>query len=100
NLSLRSFRKAELRLEIGLEAHPDQLMKGIQDIRAYLSGAPVHEAQVHLTDTGKGVHVMQIEYLVGLEENLESFLDQREKHWLAILQILATHQLVLAEKKA
>lgn len=100
NLSLRSYRKAELRLEIDLAAPPAALQNCLAAMRQYLHQPQLEEVQVHLTDTGKGAHVVQIEYLVDMHADLASFLAQRETHWLALLNILAQHQLALAEKKS
>ncbi len=96
NISLRTQRKAELKLEISLGATADQLKKLIDEIEQ-LVGAPFsQDSLVNLTDTGRNAHIISIEYYTAAEQTIESFLKDKQQITLNIIELLETNQLKLA----
>jgi MscS family membrane protein len=97
NISLRTQRKVETRLEIGLSATAAQLKELSPAVRKLLENYPVIEHyQVYLMDTGKNAHILAIDYFTSMEQSLEEFNALRETVNLAVIELLEKQQLELA----
>jgi MscS family membrane protein len=96
NISLRTQRKAELKLEIGLSASAQQLTALTTAIKQILTKPGVDGQVVFLSDTGRNAHVFTIEYMVSMEYTVEAFNDLRAQINLEIIQWLNAQQIELA----
>lgn len=85
NISLRTHRKAEIKIEIGLETTTRQLTDLIDAIRSFLSEKKLEGISVHLVDTGKNAHVVNIEYLQSVEQPMQEFLQEKQENMMQII---------------
>lgn len=96
NFSLRTQRKAELKLELDLSATAEQLQQASVAIKQILQRPSVLQTVVFLMDTGKNAHVMNIEYFTAVEEPIEAFNQLRQDVNLAIITWLKEHRINFA----
>lgn len=96
NISLRTHRKGELKLEIGLEANAQQLTEFIAGINALLENENVENILVLLSDTGKNAHIITIEYFTTMEQTITEFLLQKQVITLAIINLMEKDKLQMA----
>lgn len=88
NITMRTQRKAEIKLEIDLNASAAQLKKIIQDIHHLITPPFSQNGSVHLIDTGKNAHVINIEYYTTVTTSLEDFLLHKEQITLQIIELM------------
>jgi MscS family membrane protein len=97
NISLRTQRKAEIRLELSLRATSTELFVFLESIRKMLKDhAEVENATVFLSDTGKNAHLIAIDFFAGMQMNIDAFNQLRENINLAIIKKLEEAKLELA----
>lgn len=96
NISLRTQRKAEMKLEIGLSASAAQLTALTAAVKQIIAKPGIDGQVVFLSDTGKHAHVFTIEYMVSMEYNVEAFNELRAQINLEIIQWLNEQQMELA----
>ena len=96
NISLRTQRKAELRLEISLGATSQQLKELSPAITALLQKPGIEKTYVYLSETGKNAHVTMVEYFTTIDQTIEDFNSLREEVNLAIIALLEKMQIELA----
>lgn len=73
NISLRTQRKAELRLELKLSVTTDELKKFIEGIKVLLRKPSIQKGSVHFSETGRNANVISIEYFCGMEISDDQF---------------------------
>lgn len=88
NISLRTQRKAEIRIEMGLDANTALLTEFIQLVRTMLLHRKVDGIGVYLVDTGKNAHVINIEYLSSVADPMEVFLQERQEIMINIIALM------------
>jgi MscS family membrane protein len=88
NITLRTQRKIELRLELGLEATSQQLKALSPAIRIILQKPEIENTSVFLMDTGKNAHIVAIDYFTSMEQSLEEFNMLREAVNLEVIELL------------
>jgi len=88
NISLRTQRKAELRLEISLTASADALKKLLAGIKSVLQHPDVLKGDAHFTETGKNANIITIEYFSGMELTDDAFNDLKEAINFKIKQLV------------
>src|SRR5574343_726587 len=96
NISLRTHRKAEIKIEIGLDATTNQLTALIDAIRSFLSEKQLEGISVHLVDTGKNAHVINIEYLQSVEQPMQEFLQDKQENMLQIIAKMESLKIQMA----
>ena len=97
NVSLRTQRKAEVRLEISVQAKSDQLLSFLESIRQMLKENPAIEvSSVFLSDTGKNAHLIAIDFFAGMQMTIEEFNSLRESINLSIIKKMEDAGLELA----
>jgi MscS family membrane protein len=87
NLSLRTLRRADLRLEIGLETTATQMEKAIAGIQAILSHPLVQSKTVLFTDISTTAFIVTCEYYTGVI-NINEFNELKQKVNLEVLSML------------
>jgi MscS family membrane protein len=96
NISQRTQRKGEIRLEIDLATSVEQLRLFTQGLPDKIVGTGAESCTVYLAETGKNAHVVQIEYFIEPDESIADFNAGREKiNWL-ILDELQRLKIALA----
>lgn len=100
NITLRSQRKVELRLEVGLSATVTQLQTLIASIKATLKHDDVITATVFLSDTGKGAHIITVDYFTSMHQSNDEFNTFREQINFSIINLLAQNETALAAASA
>jgi len=99
NVTLRTQRKVELHLEIGLSATAGQLKQLADSIRALLQEQPdIQQYFVFLGDTGRNAHVLTIEYFTRMPQPIEAFNSMRETVNLAIIEEMEKNKMELAAR--
>lgn len=96
NITLRTQRKVELRLEIGLSATAQQLRELSASIRTILNKPEVENTIVYLMDTGKNAHIMAVDYFTTMQQTVEEFNQLREAINLEVIELLEKKGLELA----
>ncbi|MEN9598146.1 MAG: hypothetical protein RL596_457 [Bacteroidota bacterium] len=96
NISLRTQRKVELRIEVDINANAKQLTALLATVRERLVQPFVQTPQIYLIDTGKNAHVLLVEYFGSMDETVEEFLSNREQIYLMIIATIEEKGLQLA----
>jgi MscS family membrane protein len=97
NISLRTQRKAEVRLELSVRATSTELLSFLESIRTMLQEKKeVENATVFLSDTGKNAHLISIDYFAGMQMNIDEFNQLRETINLSIIKKLEEAKMELA----
>lgn len=96
NISLRTQRKAELRIELDLAASATQLEVFTVAVKKILNKPDVHSTVVFLAETGKNAHVVIIEFFTSMDQSIETFNQLRQQVNLEIISWLEENQLQLA----
>lgn len=96
NISLRTQRKAELRIELDLAARADQLERFTTAVKNVLAKPTIASSVVFLAETGKNAHVVVIEFFTDMDISIEAFNQLRQQVNLEIIGWLEQNQLQLA----
>lgn len=88
NISLRTQRKAELRLELRLSVTTEELRKLISDIKQILKHPSILKSAVHFTDTGKNANVIVIEYFSGMQLTDDEFNELKDNVNFSIMELI------------
>ncbi len=96
NITLRTQRKGELRLEISLSATAEQLATLIPAIKTSLQKPGIENTVVYLMDTGKNAHIIAIDYFTSMEQSIEEFNVLRESVNLSLIALLEKAEIELA----
>jgi MscS family membrane protein len=95
NISLRSQRRAELKLELETTTTAATLQQLIPLIRQLLNKPFIENETVFLSDTGKNGHVITIEFFASMEQSLQEFIAIREEINFQIIELLQAQQIQL-----
>lgn len=96
NITLRTQRKAELRLEISLSATAQQLRNLLPAIRTTLQKPQIEHTIVYLMDTGKTAHIIAVDYFTSMQQSIEEFNSLREAVNLELIELLEKSGIELA----
>jgi MscS family membrane protein len=96
NVSMRTQRRADLKLEIGISASVEQLKKIIPAIKKILQKNHVENSTVFLSETGKNAHIITIEYYTSMIQTANDFNALREEINFAIIELLDKENIELA----
>jgi MscS family membrane protein len=99
NVSLRTQRKGELKLEISVQAKSDQLLAFLDTIRKVIrENKLVEQSFVFLSDTGKNAHMISIEYFAGMQMSIDDFNNLRESINLTVINKMEEAGMQLASQ--
>ena len=96
NITLRTQRKVDLRLELGLSATAQQLKTLIPAIKTILQKPGIENNLVYLMDTGKTAHILSVEYFTTMEQSIEDFYALKEAVNLEVIDLLEKSNIELA----
>ena len=96
NITLRTQRRVEVKLEVGLSATIDQLHKIIPAIKMLLQKDDIENSTVFLCDTGKNAHIITIEFFTTMQQNVAEFNALREEINFAVIELLNKNGVELA----
>jgi MscS family membrane protein len=96
NISLRTQRKAEIKLEVSLTTNSTQLINLINEITNLIAEPFSLNSLVYLSDTGKNAHIINVEYYTSIEQTIEQFLMDKQKATLEIIKIMEDSKIHLA----
>jgi len=97
NISLRTQRKAEVRLEISLKAKSTVLISFLESVRKILrENNVIEQPTVFLSDTGRNAHLISIDYFAGMQITFDDFNLLRESINLSIIKTMEEAGLELA----
>lgn len=96
NITLRTQRKVELRLELGLNVTVQQLRELIPALKTILQKQGIENTMVFLADTGKSAHMVQVEYFTNMEQSLEEFIGLREVINFEVIELLESRKIELS----
>lgn len=89
NLSLRTQRKAEIKLEMSLKTTANQLSILIAKINGILSSKELIETyHVHLFETGKNAHIISVDFFASANDTLESFLKLKDNINFELIELV------------
>ncbi len=96
NITLRTQRKGELRLELGLSATADEIRLLVPAIKAILQKPGIENNIVFFMETGKNAHIISVEYFTSILQSVEEFNALRETVNLEIVTLLEKTNVSLA----
>ncbi len=96
NISLRTQRKAEIRVEIGLSANAQQLKETVAAIKQMLDKPEIENKVVFLSETGKTAHVITVEFFTSVHQEITAFNLLREQVNLELITWLESNGIELA----
>ncbi|MEN9684845.1 MAG: hypothetical protein RLZZ28_631 [Bacteroidota bacterium] len=96
NITLRTQRKAELRLELDLQTTAEQLRTLIPAIKQVLQKTEIENTVIYLADTGKAAHLVYIDYFTNMEISIEGFNGLKEAVNFEIIEVLEQKGIALA----
>ncbi|MES2374665.1 MAG: mechanosensitive ion channel domain-containing protein [Bacteroidota bacterium] len=96
NITLRTQRKVELRLELSLSATAQQLKALTPAIKTVLQKNDIENIVVYLMDTGKNAHIVAIDYFTTMQQSIEEFNALREAVNLEVIELLEKSGIELA----
>lgn len=96
NITLRTQRRADLSLEIGLDTTAEQLRKIIAAIKNILQKEPIENSTVFLSSTGKNAHIITIEIFAGMQQTFPEFNELREAVNFEIIELLRSSGVTFA----
>lgn len=97
NITLRTQRKVELRLELSLSTTAQQLQRLLTEIKNILtSKQPIELNFVSLSDTGRNAHVISIDYFTGMPQSIDEFNNIKAEINISIIQLLEKENIELA----
>lgn len=99
NISMRTQRKTEIRLEIDLKTPAAKLVALKQKITALMQQQQTDSFTVWLTDSGKAAHLIAVDYFTPITQTIEQDNLLKEQLILAILSMLEEAEIHLQQEK-
>jgi MscS family membrane protein len=96
NLTQRSQRRTEIRLELDLSATTGQLAEFTRSLPPCIEEKGVELCNMYVTDTGKNAHVILVEYFSSAEDAIALYNKTKEDILLLLLEELQKRGLQLA----
>lgn len=96
NLSLRTQRRGEIKIEVAVNVPTENIVHTLNDIRKILSEKELISFTVWLSSTGKSGNLISIEYFKGMEISLDDFNRQHQQLILSVLDILRKNDTPIA----
>ena len=97
NISLRTERKVELKLELALSTSAQQLKELSDAVKNLLQQeVNVEMYYVYLMDTGKTAHIIEVDYFTIMPQTINDFNALREEINIAIIALLEKMNIELA----
>lgn len=90
NISLRTQRKAELRLELKLSVTTDEIREIMQAIKNILSKPEILKSSVHFSETGKNANIISVEYFTGMTLTDDKFNQIKDEINFSIMKEIET----------
>ncbi len=101
NITLRTQRKIDIRLEISIDTTPEQLKTLTPIFNAMVKEFSSVEAyQIYFMETGKNAHIFALDIFTSISQTLQEFYSLREEINIAVLEILKKQNIDLAAKSS
>lgn len=88
NISLRTQRKAELRLELKLSVTTDEIKSLLANIKSVLQKPKILKSTAYFSDTGKNANVITIEYFSGIDLTDDQFSELKQEINFQIMELI------------
>ncbi len=96
NLTLRTQRHVEIKLELSLSTSAEKIKELLQALKIILDKTAIENQASYLTDTGRSAHIIAIDYFTAGRQALDDFNTLREAINLEIIKKLADIGIELA----
>jgi MscS family membrane protein len=96
NLTERSHRRGDLRLELDLRTRAAQVEEVIRLAREIFSRPPFESTGVHFSDVTGNALVVTIEFYVSVQVSVSEFLSLRQDAYLELMKALEAMEIELA----
>jgi MscS family membrane protein len=96
NLTERSHRRGDLRLELDLRTSATQVTAVIEKMRLLFDAPPFESASVHLTDVSGSALVVTAEFYVPVQVTVSDFQEYRQTAYLTLMRELESMGVELA----
>lgn len=101
NLTMRTQRKIEVRLEISLDTTVQQLKQLTPFFQEMIKNyAAIESNHIYFMETGKNAHVFAVDLYTSITQTIQEFNAFKEEINLRILEILAEQKIELAAKSS
>jgi MscS family membrane protein len=88
NISLRTQRKAELRLELKLSVTTEQLRKFLDELKVIIQHPQILRGNVYFTETGKNANIVTLEYFAGIDLSDEQFNELKQEIYFRVMGVV------------
>lgn len=97
NISLRTQRKAEIKLEMSIENTASKLSEFIAAIEQKLaSNVMIESPHIHLAETGKQAHIINIDFFAPITQTIEEFSMLKDKVNFEIIALVEAMEMKFA----
>jgi len=97
NISLRSQRRVDMKLELALGNSVDQIKQTVAAVKAILKQHDtVENHTVYFMETGKDAHIISIEYFTSMEQTMAEFVALKEQINFSIIEFIASNNIEIA----
>jgi MscS family membrane protein len=101
NITHRTQRKIDIRLELAVDTKPEQLKALTPLFKNMLTQFNhIENSFVYFLETGKNAHVFMIEVFTDVSQTIQEFYTLREEMNIAVLEILKQQKIDLATKSS
>lgn len=98
NLTMRTQRRVDIKLELSLSTTAAKLKDLIEGIKQVLQKDVVEDFNAYVSDTGQQAHIVQVEYFTNAFQEVKAYLALREQINLEIIQLQENLQVEPAAK--
>lgn len=96
NITMRTQRRADIFLEIGLSANAADIKKIITATETILKKDKIENTSVFFSDTGKNAHIITVTFFTAMSQSLDEFNNLRTTINLEIINMLQQNNIELA----
>ncbi|MCZ2224898.1 MAG: mechanosensitive ion channel family protein [Chitinophagales bacterium] len=101
NITLRTQRKIEIRLEISIDTTTEQLKALTPIFKEMIKGFNFIESNhIYFMETGKNAHIFALDIFTSISQTIQEFYSLREEINIAVLEVLKNQNIDLAAKSS
>lgn len=99
NITMRTQRKVEAKLELSLSTTASQLQQLIPQLKGIVQKEGVEDSTVYLSETGRQSYIVEIDYFTTTLQSMKDFIELQQNINLEITGLLESSGIQLAAKQ-
>lgn len=97
NISMRSQRRVEMKLELSLSCTSAQIKQTVAAVQQIMQQhAAITDYTIYFMETGKNAHIISIDYFTTMEQSIDEFIQVKEAVNYAIIDFIAANNIEIA----